>query len=228
MYPDTAAKYATFAQAVAKHYKGTITLYEIGNEPNLQVFWPPSPNAQAYTQMLIEGFNAIKGVDPSAKVISAGLAGYQTSYVQSMYQYGAKGHFDYFGMHPYSWPKGPDEFNNSQYSFSALSNLKKIMESNGDSKQIMATEIGWPTFSGGVSETTQAAYIQRVYEKIMKEDYKYVPIACIYDFKNDGTNPNDAESNFGVTHNDFTKKPSFTTFKTMRQYFDANYTPILP
>lgn len=51
-----------------------IDAYEIGNEVNTSDEWRTSPNAAAYVDVLCTARYAIKGVDPTAKIISAGLA----------------------------------------------------------------------------------------------------------------------------------------------------------
>ena len=109
-----------------------------------------------------------------------------------------------------------------------LLTVKYIEQSYGDNKPIMATEVGWPTFSEGVTESQQADYINRVYQKIMFEDYQYVPVACIYDFINDGTNVSDAEDNFGVIRADYSLKPSFSTLQEVRQKYDFSFSSINP
>jgi len=97
--PNNLQDFQNFVQALTTHYKGKISLYEIGNEPNSAGFWPPSPSAQAYTQLLIAGYNGAKAADTTAKVISAGLANdgdeaTTTNYIDTMYANGAQGHFE--------------------------------------------------------------------------------------------------------------------------------------
>ncbi len=221
--PPTPADYATWISQVASRYAGQISLWECGNEPNESLFWYPSPDATAYTALLQAGYNAIKAIDPSSKVISAGLS--QNSpgtFLESMYSAGVKGYFDYLGFHPYSQPNPPD--------FTRLDGLLGHMSNHGDNKTIMVTEVGWPTStsSSGVTEANQAAYIGQVYQMIMHGNYQYVPIACIYDFLNDGTDPANDEGNFGLLRTDYSQKPSYSTMQTERADYNANFTPINP
>ena len=63
---------AQLAQAQAPY----IDAYEIGNEPNLDASygWAAPPNAADYARLLCEAYSRIKGTDPTAIVVSAGLA----------------------------------------------------------------------------------------------------------------------------------------------------------
>lgn len=52
-----------------------IEAYQIGNEPNLYVDgWEGPPNAKSYVKTLCMAYDIIKDMDPTAMVISAGLA----------------------------------------------------------------------------------------------------------------------------------------------------------
>ena len=109
--------FATWAGAVAARYaaKG-IESFEIWNEPNLAAFWSPAPDPAAYTADLAAAYAAVKKADPSAIVVSAGLAPANNdgtnydprTFLQDMYADGAQGSFDGLGFHPYSYPDSPD------------------------------------------------------------------------------------------------------------------------
>jgi hypothetical protein len=230
--PNNMQDFQAFAYAFSQHYKGMISLYEIGNEPNGSQYWPTGSDPQAYTQFLAAGYRGVKAADRANKVISAGLANISAgAFLQGMYAAGAKDYFDYVGFHPYSYPQGPD-YTSGLTSFSQAATLQQIMRSNGDNvKQIMATEVGWPSTTtswGGVNEDAQASFISRLFRKIEYENYPYVSVACIYDFIDDGTNASDNEENFGVVRADYTKKPSFTTLIQTRQDYNANFSVINP
>jgi len=226
--PANPQDYQTFTQALATHFRGRIQLYELGNEPDLDWAWPPAANVAAYSALLKAGYQGIKAGDPRAKIISAGLSNVNPEpFVQGMYDNGVKGYFDYLGFHPYSWPRSPDDTVNAM-QFGRLARLRQIMLSRGDHKQIMVTEVGWPTFSGGVDEQTQATHVKRIYQKIEYEDYTYVPIACIYDFVDDGTDTTNAEDNFGLLRFDYAPKPSYATTSAVRADYNAHFTPLNP
>lgn len=166
--PASPAAFATWAGAVAARYadKG-VKFFEIWNEPNIN--WAPKPDPAAYTADLKAAYAAIKEADPSAVVLSGGLApaaNTSTTYdprtfLEDMYADGAKGSFNGVGDHPYSFPAPPDEYE-SWSGWSQLSqtgpSLRSIMVQNGDSaKKIYITEYGARTSgSNSVSESEQS------------------------------------------------------------------------
>lgn len=107
------------------------------------------------------------------------------------------------------------------------------MRQEGDqNKQIVITEIGWPTTSnfsgGGVTQSNQATYISLVYTKIIYGNYQYIPIVCIYDFVNDGTDTAHGEDNFGILNADYTWKAAYKSIKNTAFIFSSNFTAISP
>ena len=111
-------------QALAQNNGAYIEAYEIGNEVNLDASygWGASPLAADYTTLLCEAYTRIKQVDPTAIVVSAGLAPtgrvqgnwnghaghnglYQDEreYLREMFDGGAAACFDALGYHPYGY-----------------------------------------------------------------------------------------------------------------------------
>jgi polysaccharide biosynthesis protein PslG len=73
--PASPAQFATWAAEVAARYSSRgVRTFEIWNEPNIVQFWRPKPNPAAYSADLVAAYAAIKTVDPSAFIISGGLA----------------------------------------------------------------------------------------------------------------------------------------------------------
>src|SRR3954469_5034521 len=82
--------------------------YQIWNEPNLPVYSGGKPNAAAYVAMLRTVGAAIKEIEPSAEIVTAGLPDSRLSkpnvfkYIQQMYSAGGNGTFDTLGVNPYA------------------------------------------------------------------------------------------------------------------------------
>jgi hypothetical protein len=220
--PASSATFATWAKDVAARYGPLGAKYfEIGNEVNTAGSWEPTPNPAAYTTDLKAAYTAIKSVDPSAIVLSGGLApAYDTStsfspttFLSDMYADGAKGSFDGVGDHPYSYPATPDTFETwsgwSEMAATATS-MRSIMTANGDSaKKLWITEYGAPTLgSDAVTETAQSEELVQAIDQV--KQLSYIGSLYLYTWQDQSGIANDG---FGLLTDTNTQKPSYAAVK---------------
>jgi polysaccharide biosynthesis protein PslG len=177
--PNKLQDYGDFLTALATRYKGRISAYQIWNEPNLNVpgrseWGGKAPNPAEYTEMLKVAYKAIKAADPSALVVSAGLAPTSRKddvampdldFLRGMYQAGAKPYFDLLGAHGAGYKVPPETdpavvakdpvLNNNDpspedrkriYCFRHVEDIRQVMVDAGDAdKQVVLLEFGWST-----------------------------------------------------------------------------------
>lgn len=219
--PASSAAFATWAGAVAARYgtKG-VRYFEIWNEPNISDFWSPKPDPAAYTADLKAAYTAIKAVDPSAIVLSGGLAPADDNgtnynprtFLQDMYADGAESSFDGLGFHPYSYPDSPDTVASwSGWSMMAdtTPSLRSIMTKNGDSgKKIWITEYGAPTSGpNSVGETGQSTDLVQAISQIRKLDW--IGSFYIYTWRDLCALPADQDG-FGLLTDTGVQKPAYS------------------
>jgi hypothetical protein len=220
--PASATQYATWAADVAARYAPEgVGNFEIWNEPNDVQTWQPAPNPAAYTADLVAAYAAIKVVDPSAFIISGGLAAVANNgvnynpltFLRDMYADGAKGSFDALGYHAYSYPALPDTYEPwSAWSQMAQTSpsIRSVMASNGDStKQIWITEVGAAT-SGpfGIGATAQAVELTQAITAAKM--ISWIGALYIYSWQDEGSNPTNSEDWFGLLSVGGSKKPAYT------------------
>jgi hypothetical protein len=220
--PASPAQYATWAADVAARYlpRGVGT-FEIWNEPNNASFWRPKANPAAYTAYLVAAYAAIKSVDPTAFVISGGLAPEVTDgtnispvdFLTAMYANGAKGSFDALGYHPYSYPALPNSYESwSGWSQMAqtIPSIRSVMTSNGDSaKQVWITEVGAP--SGGPDGVGQAAQASALTQAVANaRATSWIGALYIYTWQDAGTDPSTDEDWFGLMTAGGSRKLAYT------------------
>lgn len=121
----------------ARAFRDDVEAWEIGNEPNLDASygWNAPPNGADYARLLCEAYRRIKKADPTAIVVSAGLAptgripftwnghkGYcapglewcpvyyqdEREFLREMLAAGAANCFDALGYHPYGFAASPE------------------------------------------------------------------------------------------------------------------------
>ena len=171
---------AGFARALVERYgpegsfwedtdapKTPIRSWQIWNEPNLPVYWPAGADAEEYTELLRAAAEAIRGADPKAEVVSAGLPNssrgipYQT-YLNQMLDAGAGEVADIVAIHPYATEVAG--------AIAAVRRTRRTLEARGLDNPIWITEVGWAT-QGPKSAFTvgmrgQAARIAKLFARL--------------------------------------------------------------
>ena len=150
-------------------YKNYIDAWEIGNEVNIDASygWGAEPNVAAYKTLLCAAYTKIKSQDPSAIVVSAGLAPVGRSsnvhqidervFVQQLLDTGGGACLDVVGFHPYGYgadyDAAPDVISSDPtqncdqgFCFRSAEKIYEVMQAHGaGDKKLWATEFGWIT-----------------------------------------------------------------------------------
>jgi hypothetical protein len=120
-----------------------ITAWQIWNEPNLKQYWYPRPNAGQYRGMLQTVGAAIKSVDPSAEIVTAGMPDSRLSgairlqpYLKSLYSGGGTSAFDTVAINSYALsPKHLGKLMNTTRKY-----MNRV---GGRSDKLWISEVGW-------------------------------------------------------------------------------------
>lgn len=184
--PDNFGDYASFIGALAAHYAGHVRAYEVWNEPNLRREWNSTTHlisAQSYADLLRGAYTAVKAADPTATVVSAGLAptGFNDGinaiddrkFLAALYPLGLADISDAVGAHPFGFGNPPDAVccdaplgvlthygHPSFYFLDTLNDYHKIMLDNGDTNaQIWVTQFGWGTSEDTAAPPNNSRYV---------------------------------------------------------------------
>jgi glycosyltransferase involved in cell wall biosynthesis len=223
--PNNPAQFATFAAAVVTRYKSKgMHDWEIWNEENDYDFWATKSDCVAYTALLKAVYPAIKKADPSATVITGGLAQISTTnvntapltFLQCIYNNGGEGSFDAVGYHPYTFPQFPSDTNAWASMDITNPSVRSIMTANGDAnKKVWITEFGTPTNGPDpawyVSEAQQSQMLTTTIN--LYQSYNWVGPLMWYTYKDGGTTTDTNENFFGLVRADYSQKPAYQTMK---------------
>lgn len=115
--------------------------WQIWNEPNFKLFWRPRPSPRGYARMLKVSARAIRGKDPRAAIVAAGVApvggGFLPRvFLRRLYRVpGASRSFDVVAIHPYA--------TNVRRMAVQMSAVRTIMDGAGDSgTSLLVSEFG--------------------------------------------------------------------------------------
>jgi O-antigen ligase len=177
--PENVEDFARFATAFAQRYSSAkwqipsgnrathssslVTLpyspilgFQIWDEPNLSEAWGNNLiSPAAYLKLLFAAGDAIRAVQPTARIVLAGLAPTTETnqvhlapqeFLRRLYQLGGHDAFDIAAAKPYGYDFAPTDrrVQADTLNFSHMILLREVMDAHGDTqKAIWATEFGW-------------------------------------------------------------------------------------
>jgi hypothetical protein len=226
-----AARYGHLSSIVA--LRGAVSAWQVWNEPNHYPF-VQTPDPKFYTAMLRQTYLQVKSVDPFATVIAGGTAPapdvagrdmQPATFLNTLYWFGAKGFFDAFGHHPYSFPCSPltpESWN----AFQQTLTLRWIMAVQGDgAKKIWATETGAPTGADvgqcarangqSVTERDQAVFALQYITQWTRTWGDFTGPLFWFSVRDHGTNPMEYDDHFGLLRRNFSQKPAYEMFRAL-------------
>jgi len=218
------AGFVRYCRTMVEHFKGRINHFEIWNEYNIKGFNPTNRPPEDYARLLKAVYPAIKEINPNATVIGCSTAGVDLGWIERVFEAGGYDYMDAVSIHPYSWPRGPEE---SGY-LRNLQLLLDLMKRYGEVKPIWVTEIGWPTHTAtnGVSEIKSGAFAVRAYVLTLASGFP-VDMFNWYNLQDKGTDPLYSEDNFGLVKHSggvevpFAAKQNFVAFSTMNRMLEG-------
>jgi hypothetical protein len=223
-YPPTnASDYADALGFLVRRYGAQVPDWEIWNEPNYGgALKGPTPLAD-YARIVKAAYPIAKAAG-ARTVIAGALGGADAESTETLYRdYGIKGSFDAWSIHPYTDDRSPlDPYHTgNSYSFvGGVPAVHDVMVRYGDPKPLWLTEFGWstctrrdgPTYDRCVDQQTQATYLAEAYNQM--RPWSYVPVGIWYELKNIGPDASDRLQNYGLLRSDELPKPSYPVFPT--------------
>ena len=208
LMPRLSREFAAYAYAIARHYRGQIDTWQIWNEPDLDIFWRPYPNATDYAHLLRRAYYAVKRANPHATVVLGGPSGADPNGLGFIHRVVASGgRFDVLSVQPYR--DVPD-----------LQLLSEVQSLRQYHRPIWFTEMGWAgeTYCMSVCgpEISQADRLARLY---VVAAYAGVKRIFWYDLRDDSTAAN-FESHFGLLQWNLAAKPAYVAYHVSQYYLN--------
>ncbi len=211
--PDPEA-FAAFATAVAERYGESLTYYQIWHNPNLADSWGGHANPYLYTELLSRASEAIRAVDPEAKIVLGSLAptvergdrNYaEDLFLTMLYEAGAGDYFDVVSVQPYGFETGPYDrrVERDVLNFSRSILVREVLIAYGDAeKAVWSSDFGWnskpeswpgpASIWGSVDSETQADYTVKALARVDRE-WPWMGLMCVNSLQ-----PHNRESSSGT------------------------------
>jgi hypothetical protein len=219
--PETQEAFTRWAVAAAKHFSNRGVIWEVYNEPNHSMFWPPRPQANEYIQLALAVGRAFRAEVPREKLIGPAVSEMDFSFLEACFKGGLLDYWSAVSVHPYlrSDPEG------AAFEFCRLREMIK-QYGRGRHIPIISGEWGYSAAWRGMNEEKQGALFAR---EMLTNAANEIPMSIWYDWRDDGSDPKDPEHHFGVVRNIYQAgraqvyqpKPAYQAAKTLSEFFEG-------
>jgi hypothetical protein len=219
--------YADRSAQLAQTYGSDVEYYQVWNEWNggfgfgglCGYSQPPCNDAAMYTDLLCKTYDAIKAVQPSAKVAGGVVAGANKKFITDMLDAGAGDCMDVLDLHLYvyrqTWPGrvaadapgwvGADRF------IQVINDRQDLVRAKtGRTIPIIVSEAGYHGDTTPASESRQADYIAELYRRAL--DVPFLEGIWWFQLKQH-RRISGSISPHGLVRNNDTKTPAFAAFQ---------------
>ena len=240
--------FAGWAVAAAKHFANRGVTWEMYNEPNVPMFWPPRPNVDEYIVLALTVGRAFRVNVPTEKLIGPATSGIDFNFLEACFKAGLLDYWSAVSVHPYrrTNPEGAaNEYCRlrqmiDQYrprvrtrSGSDGPSLGRVGDddltvstASGSDRviPIISGEWGFSSAWPGIDEAKQSALLTR---ELLTNIANDIRMSIWYDWREDGTDPRDPEHHFGLVRNAYLSdraqvyqpKPAYQATKTLTDFF---------
>lgn len=224
-YPPTDMQaWRNYVRTVVSRYRGRVPAWEIWNEENIEAFWQPEPDLDAYLDLLAAASGEIRSSDPLATVVMGGVAGLDPDFLSRFLERGGAEYVDAVAYHPYPETIGEegqpeeDTWRPKERLCRLIVDYLRNLISLYTTKEleVWVTEVGWttcPTSPPGVDPSTQASYMLRT-----MINYASAGVDRVFWYNLRDTNLNELDM-YGLLGSDFTPKASYRFFRTFQEFF---------
>jgi len=221
--PETRQAFARWAVAAAKHFSNRGVVWEVYNEPNHDVFWPPRPNASEYVELALAVGRAFRSEVPGEKLVGPAVSEMDFAFLETCFKAGLLDYWSGVSVHPYL-RSDPEE------AAVEYCRLRKLIEryrtGSGGVVPIISGEWGYSSAWRGMSEEKQGAMFAR---EMLTNVANEIPMSIWYDWRDDGLDPKDPEHHFGLVNNAyragrdpvFEPKPAYRAARTLSEFFNG-------
>ncbi|QOR71798.1 hypothetical protein IM660_05900 [Ruania alkalisoli] len=191
--PEGIAAFAEYSAQAVRDFGVDRVTFEVWNEWN-GGFGRPGPadsRADTYFALLEATYTAIKAENPDAVVIGAATVHVPLDWFDDLFALGALNYMDEVSIHPYVYPRGPED------AMGSIAALRDLMDSYGPVLPLNISEQGWPTGDAGnaVTPEIQASVTVRAQALAAAADIDH---HVIYNLMEKGNDASDVEDGFGL------------------------------
>jgi hypothetical protein len=211
--------FARWAVAAANHFKDRGILWELYNEPNHSLFWPPKPNVDEYIALAQVVSRSFHESVPQEKLIGPATSEIDFDFVEACFKAGLLNYWSAVSIHPYrrSDPESAAE------DYCRLREMIQMYAPPGKAIPIISSEWGYSDVWRSLNEEKQAQMLTRAW---LTNVGNGISLSIWYDWRDDGTDPAEPEHHFGLVQHAYQEtadsayqpKPAYVAAKTLTTF----------
>lgn len=195
--------FAAFAAAAIQRYGTDDIIWEIWNEPDGIAFWPPKPDAAAFSLLADATCRAMRAMAPMAKIIGPAIARLPSrndflhkDFFQTFIQSPTKDCLDAISVHPYRHDRPPETVIDDY-----TSEVRPFIEAYTPKghKPLPIVDGEWGYSMSDVTGEQQAAFAIRIH---LANLLAGVPLTILYEWQDTAHTSDEREKHFGITDAD--------------------------
>jgi hypothetical protein len=186
--------FVKWSVAAAKHFAGQGVVWEIFNEPNIAMFWPPQPNVDEYIALANDVGSAFHASVPNEQLIGPATSPIDFRFLESCFKSKLLDDWSAVSVHPYR--QTSPETAASEYA-RLREMIRTYSAGTNQLPSVISSEWGYSSAWPRMNEEAQALMVSRTF---LTNVANGIPISIWYDWRDDGNDPNDPEDHFGLVH----------------------------
>jgi len=205
--PPEDGAWRAYVRSVVTRYRGRIHYWEIWNEPDLSLFF--LGRTDDYIRMLRSAYAEVKRVDPRSKIMTAGFATVDDAKyrrlnpdLQQRVLAEASDAFDIHALHEHGTFEA--------FEHAVDGELTRYRSGMKQPRPLYFNETGMSSQHGREREQALA-----LVKKITFARARGAIAYNWYDIRDDGTDPDELEHNFGLLTRDFQPKPAYAAYNEL-------------
>ncbi len=238
----TRQAFARWAVAAASHFAGRGVLWEVYNEPNQSMFWPPQPNSQEYVALALAVGRAFQQAAPDEKLIGPATSEIDFNFLESCFKAGLLEYWSAVSIHPYR-RQDPETAARDYCRLRQMIRTYAVAGTESrsgspagqpgsdrasESKEIPIISSEWGYSAGwrGMTAEKQGQLLARAWLTNVANN---ISLSIWYDWHDDGLDPIEPEHHFGTVSNFYhggrepvyDPKPAYLAARTLTSFFNG-------
>jgi polysaccharide biosynthesis protein PslG len=208
--PEARAGFVAYARAAVDRFRGRGVIWEMWNEPNGHLYWPPKPDVREYIALALEVGKMFEETAPEEMLVGPASATIDFPFLEACFRAGLLRYWHAVTVHPYR----SEEPETVAAEYARLRRLIGRYTPVGARTGIISGEWGYSTADRGISLERQSDFMLRQYLVNLMSG---VDATIWFSWRNSEADPHAGDLRYGLVLNDLRTKPAYDGRRAMAE-----------